>query len=401
MQRVTALERRYVAEVLDTEFRSSKGSGMTARLERLFIELCGVRYAIAHVNGTATLHSALVAAGVGPGDEVLVPPLTMASTAMAVLQANAVPVFVDIDPDTWTMDSHCAAACISERTKAIMPVALYGLMPDMDPLMSLARGHGTMVIEDDAECILGTYKGRVSGSIGHLASFSFQSSKQLTAGEGGMVVTDDEDLALRVRRFNSLGYAGVGTSKAKITKEDIQDPRYARHVSVGYNYRMSELCAAVALAQTERVHELVEARVRSASDFARATAGCAWLIPQRTPPGCVNSYWTYVIRLAEEAPTTWHAFRDRFRSLGGDGIYAAWRLNYLEPAFVEDRLYANGTPFSDDRRRGGVSQRYALGLCPVAERIQPRLLQFRTNYWSLADSERQAEVLRRTIASFE
>ncbi len=400
MQRITDLERRYVSEVLDTDFRSSKGSGMTRRLEQLFVELCGVRFAVAHVNGTATLHSALVAAGVGPGDEVIVPPLTMASTAMAVLQANAVPVFADIDPGTWTLDPASAAASVSERTKAIMPVALYGLMPDMDPLMELAGAHGLKVIEDDAECLLGMYKGRVSGSIAHLSSFSFQSSKQVTAGEGGMVVTDDEDLALQVRRFNSLGYAGVGTAKAKITKEDIQDPDYARHVSVGYNYRMSELCAAVALAQTERVHELVQARVHSATAFLQAFSECAWLIPQAVPLGYVNSYWTLVLRLADDAPTSWHEFRDRFRSLGGDGIYAAWRLNYLEPAFREGRLYSNGQPFGAAQRRGGITQRYGTGLCPVAERIQPRLLQFKTNYWNPTDCERQAEALRRTVACF-
>lgn len=400
MHRISDLERRYVAEVLDTEFRSSLGSGMTRRLEQLFSELCGVRYAVAHVNGTATLHSSLVAAGVGPGDEVIVPPLTMASTAMAVLQANAVPVFADIDPETWTIDPEGVAACLSGRTKAIMPVALYGLMPDMDPLMALASDRGLPVIEDDAECMLGMYKGRVAGSIGHLSSFSFQSSKQVTAGEGGMVVTDNEELALAVRRFNSLGYAGVATTKAKITKEDIQDPGYARHVSMGYNYRMAELCAAVVLAQTERVTELIAVRTRSAAALTQAISGCEWLIPQATPPGYVNTYWTLAVRLADDAPTNWHGFRDRFRSGGGDGIYSAWRLNYLEPAFVERRLYPNGQPFGEAQRRGGIQQVYAPGLCQVAERVQPRLLQFKTNYWNAADSERQAEALAHTVATF-
>jgi perosamine synthetase len=401
VRRISDLERRYVSEVLDTDFRSSRGSGMTRRLEEAFARLCNVKYAIAHVNGTATLHAALVAAGVGPGDEVIVPPLTMASTAFAVLQANGVPVFADIEPETWTLDPTAVAACISERTKAIMPVALYGLMPDMDPLLELARRHNLAVIEDDAECFLGYYKGRISGSMGHLSSFSFQSSKHLTAGEGGIVVTDHEDLALAVRRFNSLGYAGVGTHKAKITKEDIQDPGYARHVTMGFNYRMPELCAAVALAQTERIEELVDARVRSAGMLRDALSGCSWLLPQATPPDMVNSYWTFVVRLADDAPASWHGFRDRFRALGGDGIYAAWRLNYLEPAFLEDRLYANGKPFVDAMRQGGITQKYASGLCTVAERIQPRLLQFKTNYWNAEASERQAEVLRRTIASLQ
>lgn len=402
VQRISDLERKYVNEVLETDFRSSRGSVMVSRLERAFAEVCQVRYAIAHVNGTATLHAALVAAGVGPGDEVIVPSLTMASPAIAVLQANAVPVFADIDADAWTMDPASAGALITPKTRAIMPVALYGLMPDMDPLMALAARHDLKVIEDDAECFLGYYKGRVVGSIGHLSSFSFQSSKHATAGEGGVVVTDDEDLALRVRRFNSLGYAGVGTSKAKITREEIQDPAYARHVSMGYNYRMPELCAAVALAQTERLRELVDVRIESARMLDAAARTAQWLIPQATPAGFVNSYWTYVVRLADEAPATWHEFRSRFKSFGGHGIYAAWRLNYLEPLFAEGPLYPNGRqPFSDAERQGGITQRFARGLCPVAERVQPRLLQFKTNYWNRADGEVQAEALRQTIKSFE
>jgi len=401
VERISELERRYVLEVLETQFRSSVGSEMTRRLEEAFAKRCNVRFAIAHVNGTATLHAALVAAGVGPGDEVIVPPLTMASTAFAVLHANAVPVFADIDADMWTIDPGAVEQLISPRTRAVMPVALYGLMPDMDPLMKIAERHSLVVVEDDAECFLGYYHGRVSGSIGHLASFSFQSSKQLTSGEGGIVVTDDEELALRVRRFNSLGYAGVGTNKAKITKEDIQDPQYARHVSMGFNYRMPELCAAVALAQTERIGELVGARMQAAAALAAAAETCDWLVPQRTPPGYVHSYWTYVVRLAEHAPVTWHQFRDAFRAIGGDGIYAAWRLNYLEPAFLEGKLYGQAAPFAPARRRSGVRQRYAPGLCPIAEQVQPRLLQFKTNYWDPVGATRQAEILRAAIRACE
>ncbi len=397
MERISELEKRYVMEVLNSQFRSSSGSAMTRRLEETFAKRCGVRYAIAHINGTATLHAALVAAGVGPGDEVIVPPLTMASTAFAVLHANAVPVFADIDADTWNLDPEAVRRLVSPKTKAIMPVALYGLMPDMDRLMAIARDAGVRVIEDDAECFLGYYKGKPSGSVGHLASFSFQSSKHLTAGEGGIVVTDDEPLALAVRRFSSLGYAAVGTRKAKITKQDIQDPNYARHVSVGFNYRMPELCAAVALAQTERMDELVAQRIGAADCLAHAADDCEWLIPQRTPPDCKHSYWTYVLRLADDAPVSWHEFSAAFRERGGHGIYAAWRLNHLEPVFTEGHLYPTGEPFPPETRVGGITQHYAPGLCPVAERTQPRLLQFKTNYWDLGDAELQADVLRNTI----
>lgn len=389
--RVTDKERLYVQQVLDSQFRSSSGSMMTRRLEEKFTELFQVKYAIAHINGTATLHSALVAAGVGPGDEVIVPPLTMSSTSFAVLHANAIPVFADVDPRTFNIDPAQVEKLISPRTKAVIPVALYGLSADMDPLMELAAKHNFTVIEDDAECMLGYYKGRIVGSAGHISSFSFQSSKHMSSGEGGMVITDSEDLAEKIRRFNSLGYAGVsaGPGRGKISRDTIQDPNYERHVSVGFNYRMPELCAAVALAQLERLEELVNQRVQVAELFAKAVKGCHWLTPQFVPPGYVHSYWTYVLLLTGREEFNWYDFRNKFKELGGDGVYAAWQLTYLEPAFREMR-------FHPEQR-----QNYDRGLCPVAESLQPRLFQFKTNYFDLERAQAQADVLSRTIEYFE
>ncbi len=392
LRRVSELERRYVSECLDHGFETSKGSVFCTRLETAFAERLGMDYAISFVNGTATMHAALEAAGVGPGHEVIVPPLTMASTAFVALQAHAVPVFADVDPETFQIDPASIRDRVTEHTRAIIPVALYGLAPEMDAIMDIAREFDLVVIEDDAEAITNTYKGRQIGTIGHMSSFSFQSSKHLASGEGGMVVTNDEDLADRVRRFNSLGYAGVGSRKGRITKTDIQDPTYARHVSHGFNYRMPELCAAVALAQVERMHELVGRRVEVAELFLGVLKDCAWIVPQKTPAHCTNSYWTLVARM-EHPDITWHRFRDAFVANGGDGIYAAWRLTYLEP------MFADGCPVRHPAYRG-TYQTYAPGLCPNAEAVQPKLLQFKTNYWDWSEAERQADVLAKTIAHF-
>jgi perosamine synthetase len=388
--RITEREKAYLQLVLESQFRNSANSGMTKQLEETFAKVFRSKFAITFANGTATMHAALAAAGVGPGDEVIVPPLTMASTAFCVLHAGAVPVFADVHPDTWTLDPAAVAARITARTKAVIPVALYGLPADMDPLMELAHRHGLFVLEDDAECFLGYYKGRVAGSIAHASSFSFQSTKHITCGEGGMITTDDEALATRIRRMSSLGYAAVsgGAGKSKITKEIIQDPRYLRHSSVGWNYRLSELCSAVLLGQVERLDELVRARVDSARVLAEAVQGCRWLIPQAVPEGYVHSYWTFVCRLADDVPFTWYDFRKKYLELGGDGFYGAWALNYLEPAFQSKR-------FADWQ-----TQKFEPGLCPVAERLQPRLIQFKTNYYSVDRRERAAETLRRTIAFF-
>jgi perosamine synthetase len=386
-------------EVLDSQFRTSAGSVMTKRLEAKFAQVFGVKYAISFINGTATMHAALAAAGVGPGDEVVVPPLTMSSTAFVALHANAVPVFADVNPLTFTIDPADIRRKITPYTRAIIPVALYGLSPDMDAIMEIAQEHNLTVIEDDAQCFLGFYKGRVVGSIGHMASFSLQSSKHLTSGEGGMITTNDEDLANRVRRFNSLGYAGVSADKGTITKEDIQDPLYERHVSLGFNYRLPELCSAVALAQVERMEELVRKRIEMASLYAKAVEGCSWLKPQKVPEGYVHSYWAYVLKLDEGVDFSWYDFRRRYVELGGDGIYAAWKLSYLEPVFRNHVFSPKGCPVRCPHYRG-VLQRYEPGLCPNAEAIQPRLLQFKTNYFDADVAEKKAEALVRTVRSF-
>jgi perosamine synthetase len=214
----------------------------------------------------------------------------------------------------------------------------------------------------------------------------------VTSGEGGILITSDEEFADKVRRFSGLGYTMLkgDPSQGRITKEVIQDPTYERHTSIGWNYRMSELCAAVALAQVERLDELVEQRVRIAQLYHEAAQGCQWLIPQKVPESYRHSYWTYVLKLENEGGFTWHDFRRKYMESGGDGIYAAWQLTYLEPAFREQRFDAKGHP----------AQKYAPGLCPVAESIQPRLLQFKTNYMDMSIAQQKAEALARTIRYF-
>jgi perosamine synthetase len=395
IDRISDLERQYAMEALDGQFKSMNNYKLVSRLEAAFAEKMQTKYAIAFVNGTATLHIALEALGVSLGDEVIVPPLTMSSTALAVLHANAIPVFADVDEDTFLITAKSIEKKITKRTKAIIAVSLFGLMPDMDAIMAMARKHALSVIEDDAQCFLGTYKGALAGGIGDAASFSFQASKHMTSGEGGMVTTNDEELALKVRRYSGLGYAGIGLKKGRITKEDIQDPAYERHVVLGWNYRISDVVGGVALGQLERLDELVACRKESAALLLEACGGCNWLKPQYTPPDYGHVYWAFVLKLADGS-VSWHDFRRKFVELGGDGIYAAWQLSYLEPAFKNRDFLGREKileMFGD--------YRYERGLCPVAEKLQPKLLQFKTNYWDTADAARQAEILGKTIAFFD
>ncbi len=391
IKRIANNERKNVLEVLDMQFRTASSSVMTKKLEEKFAAKFHSKYAISSVNGTATMHAALVGAGVGPGDEVIVPPLTMSSTSFAVFHAGALPVFADIDPRSWTIDPKAVEICITERTKAIIPVAIYGLLPDFDKIMAIAKKHNLFVLEDDAQCFLGYQNGKIGGSIGHAASFSFQSSKHMTCGDGGMITTSDQELANNIRRFNNLGYAVVSAEagKGRIPKDIIQDPNYERHVSIGWNYRMPELCSAVALGQLDHLEELVEIRKIAAENYAQSIQKCSWLIPQYVPDNNVHTYWSYVLKLENQNLFSWYDFRKKYMEYGGDGIYGAWKLSYLEPCM-------KGIRFNQTQ-----SQKFQEGLCKVAEAIQPKLLQFKTNYYSEDRIQKACEALSKTIEYFD
>ena len=391
MKRFTELERKYVLEALDNEFNTSKNSEFNNRLEKQFSELFKMNYAIGHVNGTQTMHTALVALGVKAGDEVIVPPLTMSSTAIAVLQNNSIPVFADVDKDTFNINPKEIINCITEKTKAIISVSLYGLSPDYDELLKICKEYNIALIEDNAECFLGTYKGKLVGQFGHFSSFSFQASKHITCGEGGMLITNNEELANNARRFSSLGYSGVSASQGKITRNDIQDPNYSRHVALGFNYRLSEVNAAVVLGQLERAEKLVEQRINVAKIFDQALEGTSLLIRQDEPEGYKNSYWAYSLVLNTDNPKVdWYRFRDLFQKNGGDGYYAAWKLSYFEPLFL-----------NQIQKIPNVWQKYEKDLCPVAEYLQPRMIQLKTNYWDLSEAKIQAAILNKTIKEFQ
>lgn len=390
MKRFTEIEKKYVIEAVENEFNTSKNSIFNNRLEKKFSEMFHAKYAIGHVNGTQTMHTALAALGVKPGEEVIVPPLTMSSTSFAVLQNGSIPVFADVNSDTFNIDTESIKNCITNKTRAIITVSLYGLSPDYDEIRSICRDNNIYLIEDNAECFLGEYKGKLVGEFGDFASFSFQASKHLTCGEGGMLITNDENFADKARRFSSLGYAGVSAKQGKITRNDIQDPNYSRHISIGFNYRMSEVNAAATLGQLERAAELVEQRIKVSKIFDSVINETTLLTRQVEPFGYKNSYWSYSVVLNVDHPEKeWYRFRDLFQKNGGDGFYAAWKLTYNEPLFR-----------NEIQNWEGVWQLYNSDLCPIAEFLQKRMIQFKTNYWELSEAEHQAEILHKTISMF-
>jgi perosamine synthetase len=390
MERISDLERKYVLEAVNNGFSTSLNSVFCNRLEAAFAKKFKSKYAISHSNGTATMHTALAALGVQSGDEVIVPPLTMSSTSLAVLHNGSIPVFADVDPKTFNISPQSIEAAITPKTKAVMTVSLYGLSPDYDSILDICKRRKLFLIEDNAECFLGRYKDKLVGEFGHFSSYSFQASKHITCGEGGMLITSDDDLADKARRFSSLGYAGVSGKQGKITRNDIQDPNYNRHVMLGFNYRMSEVQAAVTLGQLERLDDLVGQRLKVAAYFKDAIKGSDLVTLQNEPDGYVNSYWSFSMVLNTANPSKdWYHFKNRFHKNGGDGYYAAWKLTYQEPLFQKEIQHMRG-----------VWQKFTPGLCPDAEYLQLRMIQLKTNYWNLEEAVRQAEILTKTIKEF-
>lgn len=255
-----------------------------AEFERRFAALHGCRHGIAVVNGTVSLRIALLAAGIRAEDEVVVPPYTFISTASAVIEANAIPVFADIDVNTFNLDPRAAEAALTPRTRAIIPVHFAGQPAEMDAIMRVAQARGLTVIEDAAHAHGASYRGRPAGSIGHLASFSFQSSKNLTAGEGGMITTNDDALAESCRSIQNCGRVPGGLW-------------YEHHVISG-NYRLGEFQGAVLNCQLDRLDEQARARDANGQYLASVIAALPGLHPQARSADCTrHGYHLFMLRL--------------------------------------------------------------------------------------------------------
>ena len=250
-------EKRYVLECLDSTWISAKGR-FIGEFEDRFSAFVGSKHAIGVCNGTVALHLALVTLGIGPGDEVIVPTLTYIAAVNAIAYTGATPVFVDSLPDTWQMDPADVRRKLTPRTKGIMAVHLYGHACDMDALVALAREHDVFLIEDCAEAFGSRYKGQHVGTFGDIACFSFFGNKTITTGEGGMVVTSDKTLFERARHFKGQGLAAH---------------REYWHDVIGFNYRMTNICAAIGLAQLERAEEFIAKKRELAKAYREQFAG--------------------------------------------------------------------------------------------------------------------------------
>jgi perosamine synthetase len=340
------------------------GGPQIKAFEKEWCDQFKVKHAVSVNSATSGLFAAMGAIGIGPGDEVIVSPYTMSATAMAPLVYGGIPVFVDIEPDTFCLDPLAVRKAITPRTRAILVTNLFGHPAALTELMSIAREHGIVLVEDNAQGPLAMEQGRFAGTIGHIGIFSLNYHKHIHTGEGGMCVTNDDELALRMQLIRNHGEncteaSGVG-SIANL---------------VGFNYRMTELSAAVGIEQLRKSDLHVGRRVRIGQRLADGLQGLEGLVPPKTRAGCRHVYYVWAARLEEDKAGISRSLFSAALSAEGFPHFTAYvRPLYLLPLFQKRiALGASGFPFTLS------DVKYEKGMCPVVERIwEKELIGFET-----------------------
>jgi len=369
-------ERQNIAEVLESG-RFVQGL-FVEQFEEEWADYVGVNHAVAVTNGTVAIQLALNVLGLEPGDEVVVPSLTFGSTATAVIHQGGIPVFADIDRELYTLDHHDLERCVSDRTAAIMPVHLYGQPAEMDEIREFADARDIAVIEDAAQAHGAEYRGNRVGSIGDVGCFSFYATKNITSGEGGMVTTDDDELAEELRSLRNHGLVNRDT-----------------HVKVGYNYRMSELHAAVGAKQVERLPGFNTKRRRLSERLADELDDLDWLDPVTVPDYVDHAYFwapfevrTDVIGLSGKE--VWRRLKER-------GVETRHRYNkplYEQPAFVEHKGFNSEFPWSEN----DADHDYSSMSLPNVEDVVGKMIGL-PNHPGLEEEE--VEYVIETVRGFE
>jgi perosamine synthetase len=315
--------RRYVDECITTGWISSEGRFITA-FEDSWARYCGVDYGVAVSSGTAALELAVACLELEPGDEVIMPTFTIISCALAITRAGLKPVLVDCDPRTWCLDIDEVAQKITPRTRAIMPVHMYGHPADMDPLLGLARKHNLFIIEDAAESHGATYKGQIVGGIGDLSCFSFYANKIITTGEGGMVLTKHRELSDRLRSLRNLCF---------------RPERRFYHTHAGHNYRLTNIQAAVGLSQVEAIDQHIAQKQWMGKAYTERLGSLPQITLPVEEPWATNVYWMYGVVLNDDVPYDAVELAKRLRARGVD-TRPFFIGMHQQPVLLEQGLFA-------------------------------------------------------------
>ncbi|MBI4533560.1 MAG: DegT/DnrJ/EryC1/StrS family aminotransferase [Candidatus Melainabacteria bacterium] len=337
------------------------GGHTVKQFEQDWSKKFAVEHCVSVNSATSGLFAAVAAAGVGPGDEVIVPPYTMSATVMAPLVYGGIPVFADIEPDTFCLDPASVVQNITSKTKAIIVVNLFGHPAKLHELRAIADGQGIVLIEDNAQGPLASEEGKLAGTIGHIGVFSLNFHKHFHTGEGGMCVTDDSKFALKLKAVRNHG-------------ENIVEPLNIDDLTnmIGFNYRMTELCAGIGIEQLKKIDQLVSRREQIAQKLTQGIQGMSGLTPPQVRPGCRHVYYVWALRIdRNRIGVSRETFCQALRAEGVPAVPHYVKPLYWLPVFQKRiAIGSHGFPFSVSSRK------YARGMCPVVEQMHLKELMY-------------------------
>ncbi len=360
------------------------GGTKVLAFEEEFGALHGAKHAIASTSGTSALHVAVGMVNPSPGEEIITGPITDIGSIVPILAQGAIPVFAEMDPDTINMDPVDIEAKITDKTRAIMAIHLFGNPCDMDAIMEIARAHDLLVIEDCSQAHFSEYKGKLVGTIGDIGTFSFQQSKHITCGDGGITITDDDDLGIRGKLFMDKGWhrAAYGPRKYEV---------------FGPNYRMNDLSGAVALAQTRKLPEFTELRRARGDALVELLADNPHVHSQKLLDGCKHTYWQFGMMVAPDAPFTTDEFAAAVKAEG-----VSCGAHYIgNPIFLCHDAIRNQRLFGDSHYPfdypGANPIAYDENTCPRTQDVLDRLAMPTrpTQFWTEEDVEDVAAAIRK------
>ena len=394
--RISRNENYHLTQIIESDLRGSKLIDMNSKLEENFAKIFNAKHAISMCNGTHTLECSLRAIGVKPGDEIIVPNLTMAATCMSVISVGCLPIFTDVNRTTLQICEHQIERNITSKTKAIIAVSLFGGLPNLKNIKKLCKERNIHLIEDNAESMMSIYQGKIYGLYGDISSFSFQATKHLTALEGGICLTNNDNLALLLRQYSAVGYSTISIEKTSVDKNLIQNPNFERHLLPATNSRMSPLSAALICGQLERIHHLINIRIYCAELYEEVIKKFDQLcFCQENIKDSKSSYWGYPIIFYDKK--NWYKFREIFIAKGGLPFYAAWKLNSEEPAMSPIHSKNELLKRLGSKNYNLYKEQHSKINKTNALFVQERMAILRTNLWDYNVVNIQANILKQCL----
>ena len=387
--KVGEAELKELTDVINSGQMYRWGGTKVVQFEKEFAELHGVSRAIASNSGTSSIHVSIAMLNPNPGDEVITGPVTDLGSILPIVFHNCIPIFADLDPETYNMDPQSIEANITSKTKAIMAIHLFGNPSDMDAILDIGNRHGIPVIEDCSQAHLALYKGNLVGTMGVIGCFSLQQSKHITTGAGGVTITDDEEYGERGFLFMDKGQ-----------HQDWQWPR--KYSILGLNYHMNELSGGVACAQVRKVHEVVSRRRHNGELLTSLLGDVPNIRPQKVLPDCHSSYWLYGFTVNPDAPFTAAQFVEAYSAEGfpASPSYIGKPIFLCSQAISEQSTFGNSShPWDHPNARKGIS--YTEGMCPNTEDLLNRMVTLPMAEWyGEKDIQDMATALRKVATHY-